>query len=160
MFAGWYWAWELYNHMPDELADTGSWFMNLYIDGLNQIDPSLPIMYSPFLNQKASPEATFRAWCRFFKMVFTRVHFSGEIPGGQRQNWGPHPLLFFFPRREAHALILQEGSKTPRLCVNMCVIAKQCTTNPLIYWAFRIPLCLPYANGRELWNVSDRLHNL
>ncbi len=67
VFAGWYWAWELYNHMPDELADTGSRFMNLYIEGLEKIDPSLPIMFSPFLNQKASPEATKRAWCRFFE---------------------------------------------------------------------------------------------
>ena len=46
------------------------------IDGLNQIDPSLPIMYSPFLNQKASPEATFRAWCRFFKISKLR---KGDI---------------------------------------------------------------------------------
>lgn len=76
VFVGWYWAWELYNHMPLELADTGSWFMNLYIDGLNQIDPSLPIMYSPFLNQKASPEDTFRAWCRFFKISKLR---KGDI---------------------------------------------------------------------------------
>lgn len=74
-FAGWYWAWELYNHMGG-FAEAAGRFLNLYLNGLTEIDPSLPMMLSPFLSSGASTADTERVW----KEVFAIADFrEGDI---------------------------------------------------------------------------------
>lgn len=75
-FAGWYWPWELYNHMSTSMAQTAAQFINLYLDGLTAIDPSLPLMLSPFLSESATPEATEQVWNTFFATASFR---AGDI---------------------------------------------------------------------------------
>lgn len=74
-FAGWYWAWELYNHMG-EFAAPAAQFINLYIDGLNAIDPTLPLMLSPFISDGVSETATESVWDTFFAIANFR---AGDI---------------------------------------------------------------------------------
>ncbi len=75
-FAGWYWPWELYNHMSLELALTGGEFMDMYLDGLTDIDPALPLMLSPFISDRTSLEHTESVWNKFFESCNMR---SGDI---------------------------------------------------------------------------------
>lgn len=75
-FAGWYWAWELYNHMSGSLAADAAQFINLYIDGLNAIDPSLPLMLSPFISDKVSENVTESVWDTFLSAANFR---KGDI---------------------------------------------------------------------------------
>ena len=75
-FAGWYWAWELYNNMSLTTAATAGEFINLYIDGLTEIDPEIPLMLSPFITEGAGYEATEKAWNKFFETARFR---EGDI---------------------------------------------------------------------------------
>lgn len=75
-FAGWYWPWELYNQMGEDLAVTAAQFINLYMDGLTAIDPSLPIMLSPFITNQVSASVTEATWTKFFEAAEFR---EGDI---------------------------------------------------------------------------------
>ncbi len=63
-FYGWYFVPEYYNGIgtPDKAAA----FLNLYLDGLTEIDASLPLMLSPFLRSFISPEETRDEWTKIF----------------------------------------------------------------------------------------------
>lgn len=75
-FAGWYWAWELYNAMSDEMATSAGQFINLYLEGLTQIDPSLPLMLSPFITEGLAVDKTEAIWDVFFETANFR---EGDI---------------------------------------------------------------------------------
>ncbi|MFA7099804.1 MAG: DUF4434 domain-containing protein [Eubacteriales bacterium] len=61
---GWYFVPEYYNGIgtPDKAAD----FLNIYLDGLTAINPSMPLMLSPFLRSFVSPEETRDEWAQIF----------------------------------------------------------------------------------------------
>ena len=70
----WYFVPEYYSGMAhnDRAAD----FLNLYIDGLNAIDPSMPLCFSPFLKSNVTPANTEKQW----KEIFSKTHFrSGDV---------------------------------------------------------------------------------
>lgn len=75
-FAGWYWPWELYNHMSGNMAVTSAQFINMYMEGLTEIDASLPIMLSPFLTENVTPGITEAVWNKFFDTADFR---NGDI---------------------------------------------------------------------------------
>ncbi len=67
---GWYFAPEYYSGIAhnDRAAD----FLNLYIDGLNDIDPSMPLCFSPFLKSSVTPENTRKQWTEIFSLTHFR----------------------------------------------------------------------------------------
>jgi len=76
---GWYWVWEVDNihckttFLQDELAD----ILNLNLDHLHAITPSMPFMFCPFMNYRlGTPEQNRNMWER----VFAGAHFNqGDI---------------------------------------------------------------------------------
>ena len=70
----WYFEPEYYSGMAhnDRAAD----FLNLYIDGLNDIDPTMPICFSPFLKSNVTPEQTEKQWTEIFSLTHFR---NGDI---------------------------------------------------------------------------------
>ncbi len=74
--AGWYFAWELYNGMMGLEAKAGE-FLNGYLEPLTDIDPTMPLMLSPFVRSaggdavKAGEE-----WTRVFEVANFR---EGDI---------------------------------------------------------------------------------
>ena len=74
--AGWYFAWELYNGMMGLEAKAGE-FLNGYLEPLTDIDPTMPLMLSPFVRSaggdavKAGEE-----WTKVFEVANFR---EGDI---------------------------------------------------------------------------------
>lgn len=64
-FYGWYFGWECYNGMPEsfETAD----FLNSYLDPLTKLDPTMPLLLSPFVRRVTTPEETEKEWAGIFK---------------------------------------------------------------------------------------------
>lgn len=89
-FAGWYWSWELYNQMGGDLAVTAAQFINLYMEGLTAIDPSLPLMLSPFITNQVSAGITEATWKKFFENASFR---EGDIFCCQDSVGAGHILL-------------------------------------------------------------------
>ncbi len=72
--AAWYFVPEYYNGL--EHNDRAAEFLNLYIDGLNEIDPSMPLYFSPFLRSSVSTKATEEQ----LKEIFSLTHFrEGDV---------------------------------------------------------------------------------
>ena len=77
-FCGWYFVFEFYNlQAPESLLDNAAYLLNLYRDGLYEIDPDMPMMLSPYISASgASPENTQKLWT----YVFGKTNFkSGDI---------------------------------------------------------------------------------
>ena len=73
---GWYFAWEMFNGMSGQEAKAAS-FLNQYLDPLNKLDPSMPLMLSPFIRASGgTASAAGKEW----KTVFSQTHFrKGDI---------------------------------------------------------------------------------
>lgn len=78
-FYGWYFAWEYYNGMEycgKDCTDLSIAFLNDFLDGLDAIDPSMPMMLSPFVRNIITPEQTQQEW----ETIFKNAHFrEGDI---------------------------------------------------------------------------------
>lgn len=74
--AGWYFAWEMYNGMNGRETDAGN-FLNMYLEPLTAIDPTMPLMLSPFVTSGGgSAEKAGDEW----KKVFETANFrDGDI---------------------------------------------------------------------------------
>ena len=73
---GWYFAWEMFNGMQG-YEDKAASFLNLYLDPLTELDPSMPLMLSPFVRSSGgnATEAG-KEWTK----VFASAHFrEGDI---------------------------------------------------------------------------------
>lgn len=79
VFYGWYFAWEYYNGMEycgTDCTDLSIAFLNDFLDGLNGINPSMPMMLSPFVRNVVTPEQTQKEW----ETIFKNAHFrEGDI---------------------------------------------------------------------------------
>lgn len=74
--AGWYFAWEMYNGMGGREADAGN-FLNMYLEPLAEIDPSMPLMLSPFITSNGgSAEKAGAEWKKVFEVANFR---EGDI---------------------------------------------------------------------------------
>ncbi len=69
-FYGWYWVWEMYN---DTNGDEKHWakMMNKALTHFTAIDPSLPVLMSPFISGylNKTPEETGAMWQSFFNLT-------------------------------------------------------------------------------------------
>lgn len=79
-FYGWYFVPEFTNYckgVTDELIGIMAEMINIYIDGVNALDPSMPFLMSPyFVESFATPQET----AAFFDKLFSKVHFrKGDI---------------------------------------------------------------------------------
>ncbi len=77
-FYGWYFVFELYNMQASEsIIDNAAYLLNLYRDGLADIDADMPMMLSPFImSSGADPEETGELW----ESLFAKVNFkNGDI---------------------------------------------------------------------------------
>ncbi len=63
----WYFEPEYYNGMGNN--GRAAEFLNLYIDGLNALDPSMPLYLSPFLRSSVTPEETEKQWTEIFSQT-------------------------------------------------------------------------------------------
>ncbi len=77
---GWYWVWETSNvnvDTPDKeriLANA----MNVNLDHLNSIDPSMPFLFSPFVNYKVGKNK--KETAEMWKRILPNVHFrKGDV---------------------------------------------------------------------------------
>lgn len=71
---GWYFVEEYWGGMKQ--VDLEIDLLNRYRDGLTELDPSMPMMLSPFLSRQTSAADTAEEW----KQVFAGVHFrEGDI---------------------------------------------------------------------------------
>lgn len=74
---GWYWVWEVDNVNIDTsqkeqiLANA----MNVNLDHLNSISPSMPFLFSPFVNHKVGKDKNETA--EMWKRILPKVHFRG-----------------------------------------------------------------------------------
>ena len=73
---GWYFAWEMFNGMSGQEAKAAS-FLNQYLDPLDKLDPSMPLMLSPFIRSSGgSASSAGREWTT----VFSKTNFrKGDI---------------------------------------------------------------------------------
>ena len=63
---GWYIPWEMFNGMYGQEAMAAS-FLNLYLDGLNELSPDMPVMISPFLRSAGgTPDEAQAEWTKVF----------------------------------------------------------------------------------------------
>lgn len=70
----WYFTPEYYSGIGNNgrAAD----FLNLYIDPLNELDPAMPVYFSPFLKSSVTPAETERQWTE----IFSHTHFRpGDV---------------------------------------------------------------------------------
>lgn len=75
-FYGWYWAHEIFSN-PVGIEKIWAKLANSAIDALNQVDPSRPLMLSPFRHvQTGLATNEYRMWHRFFEAVDFR---KGDI---------------------------------------------------------------------------------
>lgn len=74
VITAWYFVPEYYSGIGN--TERGAELLNIYIDGLNSIDPSMPMLLSPFLRNAYSPEQVRDEWIAIFK----NTHFrEGDI---------------------------------------------------------------------------------
>ena len=74
-FYGWYFVWEFSNSLfPYETRCAD--MLNINLDYLTELDPSMPLMLSPFLNAGISPVQTRASWSAVFAMTRLR---EGDI---------------------------------------------------------------------------------
>lgn len=73
---GWYFAWEMFNGMSGYEKKAGE-FLNMYLDPLTELDPSMPLLLSPFVRSGgSSAEKAGEEW----KKVFAEANFrEGDI---------------------------------------------------------------------------------
>ena len=74
---GWYWDWEVDNATWNRRQDllVGAW--NITLDGLSELDGSMPLLFSPFMNPEQGAPAAYRD---FWKAVFPKLHLrKGDI---------------------------------------------------------------------------------
>ena len=77
---GWYWVWEVdnLNWMTEERQTTLAHALNTNLDHLSKITPGMPLMLSPFMNEKVGYNA--EEYGKMWKNVFAQTHFrSGDI---------------------------------------------------------------------------------
>lgn len=74
---GWYWVWETSNVVPDtpEQEQMLANAMNINIDHLDSIAPSMPFLFSPYVNYKVGKDKNGTA--AMWKRVLPKVHFRG-----------------------------------------------------------------------------------
>ena len=64
---GWYFPWEMFNGMLGQEKKAAS-FLNLYLHSLTELDPSMPLMLSPFIRSiGGSPETAEAEWRKVFE---------------------------------------------------------------------------------------------
>ena len=74
VLVGWYFVPEYFNGMKN--AEGAAELLNRYLDGLDDLNSSLPLMLSPFLRAFVSPEETRNEWID----IFQKTHFRrGDI---------------------------------------------------------------------------------
>lgn len=77
-FYGWYFVFEFYNmNAPEFLLDNAAYLLNLYRNGLYELDAEMPMMLSPYISSSgATPADTQRLWT----YVFGKTDFrKGDI---------------------------------------------------------------------------------
>ena len=77
-FYGWYFVFEFYNlQAPAPMIDNAAYLLNLYRNGLYELDAEMPMMLSPYISSSgASPEDTRSLWTS----VFAKTDFrNGDI---------------------------------------------------------------------------------
>lgn len=81
-FYGWYFVPEFVNYFvdfTDVQLDRAAEMLNIYIDGINALDPSMPFLMSPYFVDYA-PYATAKETAAVFDTLFAKVHFrKGDI---------------------------------------------------------------------------------
>lgn len=76
-FYGWYWDWEVDNVNWTSRVQPLAKAWNITLDGLKEIDPSMPLIFSPFMNSAYGTAAGYRD---FWKNIFGKLHFRpGDI---------------------------------------------------------------------------------
>ena len=76
-FYGWYWDWEVDNVSWTSRAKMLAKAWNITLDGLSGIDPSMPLLFSPFMNSAYGSAASYRD---FWKDLFADLHLrKGDI---------------------------------------------------------------------------------
>ncbi|MBE3584498.1 MAG: DUF4434 domain-containing protein [Limnochordaceae bacterium] len=78
-FYGWYWVWEIdnYNFRFRDWENTLISALNVQLDHLTALDPSLPFLFCPFMNYRLGTAAQYRD---FWKRVFANTHLRpGDI---------------------------------------------------------------------------------
>lgn len=77
-FYGWYFVFEFYNMVaPDAVINNAAYLLNLYRDGLYEIDHTMPMMLSPFISAEgADPTETGVLWQKVFESADFR---EGDI---------------------------------------------------------------------------------
>lgn len=74
-FAGWYWAYELSNGMGEK-SELYAQMLSIQADYLTTLDPTLPLMLSPFCCQANTPAQAEEEWTRFLDAARLR---EGDI---------------------------------------------------------------------------------
>ena len=76
-FYGWYWDWEVDNVSWTSRIAMLAKAWNITLDGLKEIDASMPLLFSPFMNSAYGSAASYRD---FWKDLFATLHLrKGDI---------------------------------------------------------------------------------
>ncbi len=79
---GWYFVPEFTNYFAgftEEHLNRAAEMLNIYIDGINELDPSMPFLMSPYFVDY-SPYANAKETAEMFDKLFSKVHFrKGDI---------------------------------------------------------------------------------
>lgn len=75
---GWYFVFEFYNHRTtDTQIDNAAYLLNGYLDRLTEIDPSMPMMLSPFLSSSYTTDVQAG---EMWEKIFAKTNFrAGDI---------------------------------------------------------------------------------
>ena len=74
---GWYWDWEVDNANWNSRKDVLAAAWNRTLDGITELDPAMPLLFSPFMNSKLGTPAAYRD---FWKALFPMLHLrKGDI---------------------------------------------------------------------------------
>lgn len=74
---GWYWDWEVDNASWNSRKPMLVEAWNITLDGLTEIDPAMPLLFSPFMNPELGTPAGYRD---FWKALFPMLHLrAGDI---------------------------------------------------------------------------------
>lgn len=77
---GWYWVWEVSNLLPGTLEQEKTLInaMNINLDHLHTVAPSMPFLFSPFVNYKVGKDKNETA--AMWKRILPEVHFlRGDV---------------------------------------------------------------------------------
>ncbi len=81
VFYGYYWVYEIWNHGAWNIDATRDAYVqnlaagfNIVIDAINQVDPTMPLMFSPFITPN-SGLATKENCCKFYTSLFELTNF-------------------------------------------------------------------------------------